>query len=222
MQASTYFGCLHISLGQIVYRSIKVDWYAPISFLILDRFFINTGELGYDGPLYDRFLHMTDDMLGPSLMHIKYSSYVYEGFCIWRTNFPGPIESVISKFTCTKFEPFLLEEWLHKCWYTITYTRFLWDYFSYLFTCTNSLSLCLQWMCTILMAKIRKAVQITKNSQLIILRQFTNSLVVKELWKWFLLARHNFWHNISVCLPNDLSVCKDYGPPQVGMSSIFD
>ena len=43
---------------------------------------------------------MTDDMLGPRLMHIKYSSYVvYVGFCIRRTNFPGPIESVISKFT---------------------------------------------------------------------------------------------------------------------------
>ena len=41
-----------------------------------------TGELGYDGPLYDRFLHMTDDMLGPGPMHIKYSSYVYDGFCI--------------------------------------------------------------------------------------------------------------------------------------------
>ena len=41
-----------------------------------------TGELGYDGPLYDRFLHMTDDMLGPSPMHIMYSSYVYDGFCI--------------------------------------------------------------------------------------------------------------------------------------------
>ena len=41
-----------------------------------------TGELGYDGPLYDRFLHMTDNILGPSTMHIKYSSYVYEGFCI--------------------------------------------------------------------------------------------------------------------------------------------
>ena len=40
-------------------------------------------------------------MLGPSPMHIKYTSYVYDGFCIWRTNFPGPIESVISKFTCT-------------------------------------------------------------------------------------------------------------------------
>ena len=60
-----------------------------------------TGELGYDGPLYDGFLHMTDNMLGPSSMHIKYLSYVYDGFCISRTNFPGPIESVISKFTCS-------------------------------------------------------------------------------------------------------------------------
>ena len=42
----------------------------------------NTGELGYDGPLYDGFFHMTDDMLGPSPMHIRYSSYVYDGFCI--------------------------------------------------------------------------------------------------------------------------------------------
>ena len=42
----------------------------------------NTGELGYDGPLYDGFLHMTDDMLGPSAMHIKYLPYVYKGFCI--------------------------------------------------------------------------------------------------------------------------------------------
>ena len=39
-----------------------------------------TGELGYDGPLYDRFLRMTYDMLGPSPMHIKYSSYVYDVF----------------------------------------------------------------------------------------------------------------------------------------------
>ena len=40
------------------------------------------GELGYDGPLYDGFLHMTDDMLGPNPMHIKYSSYVYDRFYI--------------------------------------------------------------------------------------------------------------------------------------------
>ena len=33
-------------------------------------------------PLYDGFLHMMDDVLGPSPMHIKYSSYVYDGFCI--------------------------------------------------------------------------------------------------------------------------------------------
>ena len=43
---------------------------------------------------------MKDNMLGPSPMNIKYVSYVYDGFCIWRTDFPGPIESVISKFTC--------------------------------------------------------------------------------------------------------------------------
>ena len=42
----------------------------------------HTGELGYEGPLYDGFLHMTDDMLGTSPMHIKYSSYVNDGFCI--------------------------------------------------------------------------------------------------------------------------------------------
>ena len=41
-----------------------------------------TGELGYDEPLYDRFLHMRDDMLGPNPMHIKYLSYVYNIFCI--------------------------------------------------------------------------------------------------------------------------------------------
>ena len=74
----------------------KVEW---LIFLALG----DTGELGYDGPLYDGFLHMTDDMLGFSPMHIKYLSYVYDGFCILRTNFPGPIESVISKFTCTSF-----------------------------------------------------------------------------------------------------------------------
>ena len=41
---------------------------------------ICTGELGYDGPLYDGFLSMMDNMLGPSPMHIKYVSYVYDGF----------------------------------------------------------------------------------------------------------------------------------------------
>ena len=44
--------------------------------------FGNTGEFGYDGPLYDRFSPMMDDMLGPSPMHIRYLSYVYDGFCI--------------------------------------------------------------------------------------------------------------------------------------------
>ena len=55
-----------------------------LNHLVLKKFDFSscTGELGYDGPLYDGFLHMTDDMLGPSPMHIKYSSYVYDGFCI--------------------------------------------------------------------------------------------------------------------------------------------
>ena len=66
-----------------------------------------TGELGYEGPLYDGLLAMTDNMLGPSSMQIKYVSYVYDGFCIWRTNFPGPIESVISKFA-----------WIVSFWYS--------------------------------------------------------------------------------------------------------
>ena len=44
--------------------------------------FICTGELGYDGPLYDGFLHIMDDMHGPSPMHTNYSSYVYDGYCI--------------------------------------------------------------------------------------------------------------------------------------------
>ena len=80
---------------------IRVLWTTVASALEgLNSFNANTGELGYDGPLYDGFLHMTDDMLGPSPMQIKYSSYVYDGFCIWRTNLTGPIESVISKLTC--------------------------------------------------------------------------------------------------------------------------
>ena len=36
--------------------------------------YIYTGELGYDGPLYDGLSHMTDNILGPSPMHIKYVS----------------------------------------------------------------------------------------------------------------------------------------------------
>ena len=41
-----------------------------------------TGKLAYNGPLYARLLAMTDDMLGPSPMHIKYVSYVYDRLCI--------------------------------------------------------------------------------------------------------------------------------------------
>ena len=34
--------------------------------------FANTGELGYEGPLYARLLAMTNNMLCPSPMHFKY------------------------------------------------------------------------------------------------------------------------------------------------------
>ena len=37
--------------------------------IILDFY---TDELGYDEPLYDVLMSMTDDMLGPIPMHIKY------------------------------------------------------------------------------------------------------------------------------------------------------
>ena len=50
--------------------------------------------------LYARFLGMTDNMLGPSPMHIKYVSHVYDRLWAWN-NFPGPIEYVICKFTCS-------------------------------------------------------------------------------------------------------------------------
>ena len=32
-------------------------------------------------------------------------------FCIWQTNFPGPIESVISKFTCITLDDFAMNGW---------------------------------------------------------------------------------------------------------------
>ena len=60
-------------------RMLALPQYGQWSSIIRVAIFSSTGELGYDGPLYDAFLHMTDDMLGPSPMHIKYSSYVYDG-----------------------------------------------------------------------------------------------------------------------------------------------
>ena len=50
-----------------------------------------TGEFAYDGPLYARLMAMTNDMLGPSLMHIKYVSYVYVGFAYDRSIFLVPL-----------------------------------------------------------------------------------------------------------------------------------
>ena len=67
---------IHLCICKYIYIYIHIYIYIYI------YIHIYTGELGYDGPLYDGFLHMTDDMLGPSPMHIKYSSYAYDGFCI--------------------------------------------------------------------------------------------------------------------------------------------
>ena len=44
---------------------------------------IATGELGYDRPLYNRLLSMTDDMLGPipcisSMCHIYMTDFAYD------------------------------------------------------------------------------------------------------------------------------------------------
>ena len=50
--------------------------------MVIDVIYGYTGKLGYDGPLYDRLLSMTDDWLCPSPMHIKYVSSVYDRFCI--------------------------------------------------------------------------------------------------------------------------------------------
>ena len=51
--------------NSIRFKLVYAEKYIP-----LKRNTIGTGELGYDGPLYDGFSHMTDDMLGPSPMHI--------------------------------------------------------------------------------------------------------------------------------------------------------
>ena len=68
--ASLYFGRKSLSTGRV--KALLCS---------------GTGELGYDGPLYDGLLHMTDDMLGPSSMHIKYSSYMYTTYFVY----DGPI-----------------------------------------------------------------------------------------------------------------------------------
>ena len=57
----------------VCHRKNKMVFYISLMLYLFSSY---TGELGYDRPLYDGFLHMTDDMLRPSPMHIKYSSYV--------------------------------------------------------------------------------------------------------------------------------------------------
>ena len=67
-----------------MYNSENFTFSTPLYLHVFVYIYINiyTCELGYDGPLYDGLLQMTDNILGPSPMHIKYVSYVYDGFCI--------------------------------------------------------------------------------------------------------------------------------------------
>ena len=62
-------------LGDIPNHVTSMKWHHVVDLVsqfVYIHNYIYTGELGYDGPLYDGFLHMTDYMLGPSLMHIQY------------------------------------------------------------------------------------------------------------------------------------------------------
>ena len=83
-------------------------------------YFIYTGELGYDGPLYDGSLHMTDDMLGPSSMHIKVfviCNIMYTtDFAYDRPNFLVPLSPVISKFTCMRLVCFTVSKTFSLFW----------------------------------------------------------------------------------------------------------
>ena len=64
---------------------------------------------------------MTDDMLGPSLMHIKYSSYVYDGFCIYDgpiflvplslSYSSSPVSLTLHNLTCSSTHPLHLERY---------------------------------------------------------------------------------------------------------------
>ena len=68
-------------------KAVSYDWTNKYTNLLdfkenFNEFMIYTGELGYERPLYDRLLSMKNNMLGPSPMHIKYVSYVYDRFRI--------------------------------------------------------------------------------------------------------------------------------------------
>ena len=47
-----------------------------------DMFGPSPMHIKYLSFVYDGFLHMTDDMFGPSPINIKYLSFVHDGFCI--------------------------------------------------------------------------------------------------------------------------------------------
>ena len=82
MRGASKWHCPKCKMPRDAVKKIVIWKLPPILLIHLKRYAFDSrkkyaGELGHDGPLYDRYLHMTDDMLGPSPMYIKYSSYIY-------------------------------------------------------------------------------------------------------------------------------------------------
>ena len=105
MTILAFFRLLYLS--QIIHTV-----YYPLNFLHRNRYSYNI----------QANLHMTDHCTPDfclwrsiCLLHIKYVPYVWDGRCIWRTNFPGPIESVICKFACITFLTMLHLSWYRFC-----------------------------------------------------------------------------------------------------------
>ena len=76
------FPSLSNCLDSITEEEIKGDILLNICLIhcisIPSSLCIYTGELGYDTPLYDTFLHSTDDMLGPSIRHMYTMDFAYD------------------------------------------------------------------------------------------------------------------------------------------------
>ena len=77
---------VYVTLSYMYYlttfSTMQRDFLSRIYYYFIFFVLCYTGELGYDGPLYDKFLHMKDDMLRPTPMDVKYMSYLYNVFSI--------------------------------------------------------------------------------------------------------------------------------------------
>ena len=66
----------------------------------------NTGELGYDGPLYDRFLHMTEFAYdGPIFLVPLNLSYPSSPVIVMHNTLLGGIKRPLVYMTLTNFPP---------------------------------------------------------------------------------------------------------------------